>query len=166
MAISPPAHTRTQNTTDDWITPLWLLEQLGPFDLDPCASDFQPWVTAATMFKPSETDGLFADWHGFVWMNPPYGAPCGAWLNRLAMHDQGIALVFARTETKMFFESVWGHARSMIFVRGRITFNYPDGSAPKVGHNSGGPSVLIGYGDEATRRLRANSSLGAFVELE
>lgn len=31
------------------------------------------------------------------------------------------------------------------------------------GHNSGGPSVLIGYGDRAYNRLCAASHLGAFV---
>lgn len=96
-------------------------------------------------------------------MNPPYGKALGAWLNRLAMHGNGIALVFARTDTRAFFENVWGKASLLLFVRGRLTFARPDGSEPSLGHNSGGPSVLIGYGEEAARRLRLNSSLGVCV---
>lgn len=32
-------------STDDWISPRWLLDRLGEFDLDPCACDPQPWPT-------------------------------------------------------------------------------------------------------------------------
>ena len=84
-------------------------------------------------------------------------------MERLANHGHGIALVFARTETKAFFRHVWPKASAMLFVRGRLTFHRPDGTTPKIGHNSGGPSVLIGYGPDAAVRLLANSDIGAIV---
>lgn len=65
----------------------------------------------------------------------------------------------------MFFEHVWPHASCMLFLRGRLTFCYPDGVGSKVGHNSGGPSVLIGYGEEAMRRLKSGTDKGAYVEV-
>ena len=34
MIIAPPPHNRTSESTDDWITPKWLIDRLGPFDLD------------------------------------------------------------------------------------------------------------------------------------
>ncbi len=40
-------------------------------------------------------------------LNPPYGEQTERWLAKLAKHGNGIALVYARTETKMFFDSVW-----------------------------------------------------------
>ena len=163
LSIAPPSHTRTDSTTDSWITPRFLIERLGPFDLDPCASIPQPWPCAAREFTIDD-HGLLKPWHGFVWLNPPYGKALGAWLNRLAMHGNGIALVFARTETRAFFENVWGKASLLLFVRGRLTFARPDGSEAPLGHNSGGPSVLIGYGDEARHRLLANADLGVCVE--
>lgn len=81
------------------------------------------------------------------------------------MHNNGIALVFARTETRMFFKDVWPLASSLLFLRGRLTFCYPDGSEPRSGGNSGGPSVLIGYGAIASERLRSCADLGAFITL-
>jgi hypothetical protein len=163
-SIAPPAHTRGDHTSDDWITPLWLIKRLGPFDLDPCASKKQPWPCAADEYR-WPTNGLTLPWHGLVWLNPPYGMATRAWLERLAAHGSGIALVFARTETRMFFEHVWPKANAMLFLRGRLTFHYPGGQASKAGHNSGGPSVAIAYGSVAVDRLRAASDLGAFVQI-
>ena len=160
MAIAPPAHTRNERTSDSWITPRWLLERLGPFDLDPCACDPQPWPCAARCFTVKD-DGLLQPWSGLVYCNPPYGDATSAWLERIAIHGNGIALVFARTETRMFFRAVWGRARSLLFLQGRLAFHRPDGSAPRPGANSGGPSVLIAYGQDAERRLQACEDLGA-----
>lgn len=161
MSIAPPAHTRNEFTSDSWITPKWLIEKLGPFDLDPCQCDPQPWLCADRGYTEH---GLMLPWEGFVWCNPPYGAAMKMWLNRLALHGNGIALVFARTETDAFFSHVWPYADSLLFLKGRLTFHYPDGSAPRNGANSGGPSVLIAYGEEAGRRLAANADMGAIVK--
>lgn len=161
-SIAPPAHTRGSHTTDDWITPKELIDRLGPFDLDPCASETQPWPCAQVQYTRKD-DGFSREWRGLVWLNPPYGKATGVWLATLANYGHGMALVFARTETQMFFESVWGKASALLFLRGRLTFCRPDGSA--ADHNSGGPSVLIAYGPVCRERLKAASDLGAFVSL-
>jgi hypothetical protein len=85
------------------------------------------------------------------------------WLNKCALHENAIALVFARTETKAFFAHVWPYATALLFLRGRLTFAYPDGSLPLNGANSGGPSVLIAYGEKAAARLGLCADLGALV---
>lgn len=163
MTIAPHQHTRrTAFTSDSWITPRWLIDRLGPFDLDPCACSPQPWPCAANAFTEA-VNGLCQPWSGFVWCNPPYGRRTKVWLDRMAEHGNGIALVFARTETAMFHRSVWPHASSLLFLRGRLTFSKPDGSSPRSGANSGGPSVLIGYGRLASERLHAAKDLGAFI---
>jgi hypothetical protein len=164
MSIAPPSHTRRATTTDSWITPRWLIERLGPFDLDPCAATPQPWPTAQRMI-PEREDGLLYLWHGFVWCNPPYGRRMKIWLERMALHNNGIALVFARTDTATFFEHVWPVASAALFLRGRLTFHRPSGEPAPNGHNSGGPSVLLGFGSEASRRLRACRDLGALVTI-
>ena len=162
-SIAPPSHTRRVGlTTDSWITPRWLLDRLGTFDLDPCAADPQPWPTAARMVTESE-NGLLLSWAGFVWCNPPYGRALGIWLERMAIHRNGIALVFARTDTRAFHAHVWPFADILLFLSGRLTFCTPRGESAPMGHNSGGPSVLIGYGPEAVRRLSACRDLGALV---
>lgn len=160
-SIAPPSHTRRSGvTTDSWITPRWLLDRLGPFDLDPCACIQQPWPTAEVMLTELD-DGLLMPWKGFVWCNPPYGKAIGAWLNRMAIHQNGIALVFARTETRAFFDYVWPFVNSALFLEGRLTFHTPGGgSAPA---NSGGPSVLLAYGSTADQRLVKCRDLGAIV---
>lgn len=161
-SIAPPAHTRSKATTDSWITPKWIIDRLGPFDLDPAAASPQPWPTATRMVTEEE-NGLLLHWFGFVWLNPPYGSQLGTWLNRLALHNNGIALTFARTDTRAFHAHVWPLASALLFIRGRITFHQPDGQSAPLGHNSGGPSVLIGYGPEARSRLENCKDMGAVV---
>lgn len=164
-SIAPPSHTRRSNTTDDWITPRWLVDRLGgpeTFHLDPCASVTQPWPTAKQQYTVND-NGLIKPWRGFVYCNPPYGRRMGEWLKMTADHGNGVALIFARTDTKAFFDGAWSRATSLLFIRGRLTFNRPDGSAPPKGHNSGGPSVLIGYGRLADSLLRDCSDIGQLV---
>ncbi len=86
----------------------------------------------------------------------------------MARHGNGIALVFARTETQMFFQHVWPRAAALLFLRGRLDFHLPCGSLPRGrrGKNSGGPSVLIAYGTRARRRLFNAELGGAFVDIE
>lgn len=96
----------------------------------------------------------------FVLMNSPYGKNLGAWLNRLALHDNGIALTFARTETRAFRDFVWPFATALLFIHGRVTFFQPDGNPSPAGHNSGGPSVMIAYGNLAKRRLIGRNITG------
>ncbi len=37
-------------------------------------------------------------------------------MKKMADHNNGIALSFARTETAWFFESVWGRASAILFI--------------------------------------------------
>lgn len=143
------------------MTPPFITDALGPFDLDPCSSYIRPWATAKQHFTVFE-DGLSLPWHGYVWCNPPYGPQTWDWLDRMAEHGNGIALTFARTETAGFFESAWSKATALLFLRGRLFFHHVDGT--RAAHNSGAPSVLIAYGEEAAEKLwEADSLTGAFV---
>jgi hypothetical protein len=164
MPIAPAPHTRSPVSSDDWITPRWLLERLGPFDLDPCAADNPPWRTAAKMITKKQ-DGLTWKWHGFTWLNPPYGRQLGLWLLNASAHNHGIALTFARTDTKAFQAYVFPFASALLFLRGRLNFCDPSGAPSKKSHNSGGPSVLIAYGPTARGRLGSAADLGAFIPL-
>jgi hypothetical protein len=147
--------------THDWITPKYIIDALGPFDLDPCQSPTQPWLCARrSIVQPA--DGLSADWSGArVWLNPPYSVHASAWLAKLARHGCGTALIFARTETEMFFAHVWGKASAILFLEGRLHFHYPDGLRAEA--NAGGPSVLIAYGEQDARRLASSQIAGALV---
>ena len=147
-------HAPYKGRTDEWLTPRSLVEALGPFDLDPCAPLVRPWPTAALHYTEGD-DGLALPWTGSVWLNPPYGPQTGKWLARGADQGNTLALVFARTETDAFFRHVWERADALYFLRGRLTFCTVDGKPAQ--HNSGGPSVLVAYGQTMADRLRAFS---------
>lgn len=144
---------------EDWLTPPEIVRALGPFDLDPCSPVGRPWDTATTHYTVLD-NGLAKPWAGRVWLNPPYGDKTAAWMERLAKHGNGIALIFARTETGTFFPWVWDHADALLFVRGRLSFYTKEG---RRGGTAGAPSVLIAYGSENARRLASAGIPGAFV---
>jgi len=151
--VSLSSHQRPhRGASDVWLTPPEIVAAVGPFDLDPCAApDPRPWDTAAVHLTLPE-DGLSADWgDNFVWCNPPFGPEAAAWLERMATHRHGIALVPARTETRWFVRNVWGSASAVLFLHGRPHFHHADGTR---GHaNSGAPICLVAYGDRAKWRL-------------
>jgi hypothetical protein len=156
-------HQCNEMLSDTWLTPPEIISDLGPFDLDPCAPIVRPWETAKRSYTV-EDNGLLQEWSGFVWCNPPYGTQTGIWLDRLALHGNGIALIFARTETTMFFNSVWNKATSLLFIKGRLFFYYIDGIRAKA--NSGAPSVLVAYGKEADERLLRSEIEGKYINLK
>jgi len=122
--------------TDDWWTPLEVIHALGRFDLDPCGNNRHE--TAMLIY---ENEGLEREWFGRVWLNPPY-SDVGKWLDKLAVHGEGVALVFARTETK------WAQrhlkiASQVFFLSGRLKFLK---SGVDMGSNAGAPNMFLNYG--------------------
>ena len=95
-------------TSDEWYTPAEIIQSLGEFDLDPASSEeAYRQNRSAKHFYTVEEDGLNKDWHGRVWLNPPYSNPLiQQFLVRMAEHNNGIALVFAKVEAKWFHDIV------------------------------------------------------------
>jgi hypothetical protein len=153
------SHQR-QEGKDEWLTPPEIIRVLGEFDLDPCSPIQRPWDTARKHYTLIE-DGLLQDWFGRVWLNPPYGIETARWLRRLAEHGDGIALIFARTETQMFHDYVWSKADAILFLRGRLTFYRVDGSKPE--YNGGSPSCLVAYGANNVVALDRSGIAGKLV---
>ena len=146
-----------QGSSNDWLTPRWILDALGPFDLDVSASETDP-TRCASRFFTWRSDGLAQTWNGFVWCNPPYGPHAGKFLLKLSEHSGGgIALVFARTETKAFNPAL-ARASCVLFIAGRLAFERANDQRPTT--NAGAPSMLLGYGAEAKRRLETCSIPG------
>lgn len=162
------SHERTrEGATNDWLTPDYIIDALGPFDLDPCANARHP--TRCARHGWTER-GLDRPWKGRVWLNPPYGPHAGKWLERLADHGDGIALIFARTETAAFFDNVWARADGLLFLRGRLQFLRPDLTVGRAADgsstNAGAPSVLVAYGVRNVERLKASGLDGHLVVLD
>ncbi|MDH1791514.1 phage N-6-adenine-methyltransferase [Stenotrophomonas sp. GD03819] len=143
------------NTTTTWLTPRNIIEQLGPFDLDPCTPEQgMPWATATVMLKPSD-DGLTTAWpqQSFVWMNPPYGRGQDLWMKKMAEHGNGLALVLARMEVQWMHEFILEHpsVHSILLPKGRLRYCKPDGVQ---GDPATAGSLLIAYGERADKQLR------------
>lgn len=153
-------HQSANMKNDEWLTPPDIIKALGKFDLDPCAPVKRPWDTA-NWHHTIEDDGLSRQWFGRVWMNPPYGTQAAKWLEKLANHGNGIALIFARTETEMFFRHVWERADAVLFFRGRLTFHLVDGTPAE--HSGGAHSCLVAYGQENVRAIQESGIKGHLI---
>lgn len=157
------SHQSSNMKKDEWLTPPEIIKALGEFHLDPCAPIIRPWEIAENHFTIID-NGLEKEWNGRVWCNPPYGLEASKWLKKLAEHGNGIALIFARTETKMFFEWVWEKATAVKFIEGRLYFHHVNGS--KAAANAGAPSVLIAYGNNNAEILKNCEINGKFLRLK
>jgi len=158
-------HHRTPKYKNEWITPPEIIEALGPFDLDPCAPTVSPWITAKVKHSIPELlghNGFDRPWKGRVWLNPPY-SQAAKWMKKLSIHGNGIALIFARTETKYFFESIWNKADGLLFLKGRLHFYHTNGTRSK--YNSGAPSVLVAYGKNNASILKSCILEGKYISL-
>lgn len=136
-------HEPSRGESVEWYTPPAVFRALGlSFDLDPAApAGGVPWVPAERFFSRAD-DGLAQSWTGRVWLNPPYGREVECWLDRLAEHGDGLALVFARTDTR-WYQGVVRRATAVCFVAGRLAFVRPDGSSAG---SATAPSVLLAFG--------------------
>lgn len=157
------SHQSAKMKNDEWLTPPEIIQALGDFNLDPCAPVSRPWPMAKKHLTVRD-NGLMLPWEGRVWCNPPYGRESEEWLARMASHGNGIALIFARTETEMFFSQVWGKADAILFIQGRLSFYYVDGRRAEA--NSGAPSCLVAYGTENVKALEKSGIDGKLVILK
>lgn len=160
------SHQSAKAESETWFTPPAIIEAVGgadSFDLDPCCPEIRPWPTAREHYTIDD-NGLLKPWFGRVWLNPPYTVHLVTrFLARMAEHDRGVSLIFARTETDAFHRFVWGAASGLLFLRGRLNFHHADGR--RASANGGAPSVLIAYGAEDRDILAAAPIDGHFVPL-
>jgi len=125
------SHWETDGKSNDWWTPKYIFDALGcRFDLDVSAPMQGPlhvpcdtWIYDRSLEKP---------WHGFVWMNPPFGARNGLkpWLLKFYAHGNGIALVPDRTSAP-WWQDAASVADALLFIDGKVQFIKPDGSLGK-----------------------------------
>jgi hypothetical protein len=151
----------TVGESDEWYTPAYIFAGLGcTFDLDvaappegprhvPCAA----WISELSLIKP---------WHGFVWMNAPFGARNGLepWLDKFFLHGNGIALTPDRTSAP-WFQAAMPLADAVLFIAPKVKFERPDGS---IGKMPGARVALFGVGPQAQVALmHANGKIGRLV---
>lgn len=154
---------RSAKTTTEWYTPPELIRSLGEFDLDPCTSEAAYKLNhSAKQYYTKESDGLTKEWFGRVWLNPPYEQPTiSHFIERMARHNNGIALLYNRCDNKLFHEVIFPTADSIYFLRNRICFFKPDGSQ---GDRPGCGSILVSWGEENTNAVLNSGLKGALLK--
>lgn len=149
--------------TDEWYSPLPLVECLGHFDLDPASPEEPLWRTADRMVDKKE-NGLKVEWGGArVWLNPPYSQPLmEQFCEKMMEHGNGIVLTFARTGNKVFQKMV-GKADGVFFFRHRIKFYKPDGT---TAGSPGCDSCLFAFGEDNVEAIRNSGLEGVLIRLK
>ena len=78
-----------------------------------------------------------------MWCNPPYGAMTAPFMRKMHEHRNGIALVFARTDTE-WFHAYAAKADAILFLQGRLAF-VPSGET-EGRSGAGAGSILVAWG--------------------
>lgn len=149
--------------SEDWYTPKALLKAIGEsYDLDPCSPGVNHWVPATKIYTKCD-DGLLNHWHGFVFMNPPFGTKRHAvvpWIEKFIHHGNGIGLCRAYTSS-WWFQSFMPQMDLLLFPNGKTKFVRPDG---KIGGSPGHGIALFAIGKRGVDAL-VNSKLGLCYKL-
>lgn len=153
------SHWETTGASDEWYTPAYVFEALGErFDLDVAhPGDATCCVPAARWLTSGGAGALAHDWHGFVWMNPPFGGrnALEPWLTKFFEHGNGIALTPDRTSAPWFW-GAWQKCDRALFTR-KIRFIRPDGSQ---GVSPSNGTCLFAAGDRAVAALERAAAAG------
>lgn len=157
-------HVANNSGNNEWYTPSEYIEAarkaMGSIDTDPASNDIANKVVKAEKYYTIETDGLAHDWHGNVWMNPPYSSDLiTKFIEKLkeqrGNYEQAIILVNNATETQWFYEIV-KISSAVCFPKSRVKFYMPDG---KTGAPLQGQAVLY-VGDNTENFISAFGGIG------
>lgn len=144
-AVARPMTDGSKLSSDEWCTPKWLCDLLGPFDMDPCWNtrshvdarlacvvDPNHAATRANVF----TDGLQRAWIGSVFVNPPY-SDVGPWAAKLAAHDGPWCALLKLDPTTKWWATLMPASPTFAPFKKRIKF---EGDLPMTANF---PSVLV-----------------------
>lgn len=130
------AHVSHNSGENEWYTPPEIIEMardvMGSIDLDPASSLKANEAVQAKAFFDADDNGLEVEWHGNVWLNPPYAQPliadfCSKLVEEFSSGrvTQACVLVNNATETT-WFQGLASLASMICFPAGRIRFWSPD----------------------------------------
>jgi len=125
-------HRTVGSGENEWYTPPEYIDAarvvMGSIDLDPATSDEAQEIVMAARFYTAKTNGLAHDWHGNVWMNPPYGRDhISLFTSKLKAEysagrvKQAVMLTHNNTDTGWFHDIALS-ACAFCFTRGRVAF--------------------------------------------
>jgi len=158
--------------TNEWYTPYQYVnktrELMGGIDTDPASNAYaNEKVVQATTFYDIQTNGLDKEWHGRVWLNPPYGRDEGgsnqeAWSRRLieqfeaGITKEAVLLVNANTEAK-WFQPLYDY--TICFTNHRIRFYNTQGTPNQPTQGN----AFIYFGHQKERFTELFSTFGVVI---
>lgn len=156
---------RPKHKSFEWYTPKWIFDRLGvEFDLDPASPhDMESEVPAIKKYTLFD-DGLSKAWFGNVWLNPPYGRDTPFWMKKMVAHNNGIALVFSRTDSE-WCQLAMENCSAMLFMKGRVDFIAGLENQHKISR-SGAGTLMFAFGFDNAKALSRMSDSGYFIDRE
>lgn len=156
---------------DEWYTPQEYIEAarrtMGDIDLDPATCYAAQETVRAKNFYTKEDDSLRDDceWHGRVWLNPPYSAiPIKRFVAKLIQEFDAGNIDEAIIITNNSSDTGWFHSLldrfPVCFTRGRVGFWRPDHD--DFGARQG--QTLFYLGDYEQRFVEEFSAFGRVVK--
>jgi phage N-6-adenine-methyltransferase len=173
MAEEAEHNHRAQGTGEnEWYTPPEYLKAardvLGGFDLDPATSEVAQEKVQAKAHFTKDQDGLGQDWHGRVWLNPPYEQPHIAnFVSKMVEEYDAGRVQAAIMLTHNYTDTAWFHkagafADAICFTRGRIKFYNADGEG---GSPTQGQAFFY-FGDDVQTFERIFGPIGWVIPLD
>jgi ParB family chromosome partitioning protein len=160
-------HVAQNSGENEWYTPPQFIESaravMDSIDLDPASSEIANRTVKAEKYYSKEDNGLGQQWHGNIWMNPPYAQPLmSQFAEAVAAKyesgeiDQAIVLVNNATETQ-WWQRMASCSSAVCFPKTRIKFLRPNG-------NTGAPlqgQTILYFGKYETAFVNEFSKYGA-----
>lgn len=163
--MKQPMQVLTSQKTVEWYTPPAFIEDvravLGVIDCDPASHTTpQSWIQARTFYTESD-NGLAHEWHGKVFLNPPFSGT-RIWVDKLKrelIQERATEAILLTNSAPgyVWWEEMIRFARVTCLVRDRMRFVNSEGviagqakkgqSVFYFGHNSGlFQTIFLKYG--------------------
>lgn len=167
-ALGREINTRLASFSGDneWYTPARYVdmarEVMGTIDTDPASNPTAQRTVRAATYYTAETNGLDKEWHGKVWMNPPYSNPeVQQFAEKVIAEYQSGRVTEAIVLTNNSADTGWHRAMQDACTRyctatGRIRFESPtrQGNSPAMGQS------FFYFGDNPERFKEVFSAIG------
>jgi phage N-6-adenine-methyltransferase len=155
---------------NEWFTPpefIALARQvMGAIDLDPATHELAQETIQATRYFTKADDGLRHEWHGRVWLNPPYATELIPLFIAKLLEERlagrvttAILLTHNYTDVK-WFQRMTEIADAFCFTRGRVKFYDPLNS--KIAPCTQG-QVFTYFGDDVSLFASVFADVGFVV---
>jgi hypothetical protein len=146
-----PESVHVSDDSYEWYTPVEYIdavrEVMGWISLDPATCPKANEIVKAETIFTKDDNGLLQDWHGRVFLNPPYNMPLVEQFTSRAIREyknadieEAIVLVNNATDTGWFHALLENYP--VCFTRGRVQFWNPEG--PNLGARQGQAFFYLG----------------------